>query len=76
MNINLINAKILRQFWSVVEQTQSSTILALNDPDLVKLLLRQIESKTTLNNEETSTLSDYIYSKTVLIRDLAQTYSA
>ncbi|MBD2450034.1 hypothetical protein H6G76_23295 [Nostoc sp. FACHB-152] len=72
MNINLINSTILRQFWSVVEQTQSSTLLGLNDTDLVKLLLRQIESKTTLNHEETSNLTAYIYSKTLLIRDLAQ----
>jgi hypothetical protein len=72
MNINLINSTILRQFWSVVEQTQSSTLLGLNDTDLVKLLLRQIESKTTLNHEETNNLTAYIYSKTLLIRDLAQ----
>jgi len=76
MNINLINSKILRQFWSVVEQTQSSTLLGLNDTDLVKLLLGQIESKKTLNNEETNTLAAYIHSKTLLIRDLAQARSA
>ncbi|MBD2440434.1 hypothetical protein [Nostoc sp. FACHB-110] len=76
MNINLINSKILRQFWSIVEQTQSSTLLGLNDSDLVKLLLGQIENNKTLNHEETSTLTEYIYSKTLLIRDLAQARSA
>ncbi|WGV23625.1 hypothetical protein [Halotia branconii] len=67
-----INSKILRQLWSIVEETQTSTLLGLNDTDLVKQLLEQIEKQKALNPQETNTLSAYIHSKTLLIRDLAQ----
>ncbi|MBD2495841.1 hypothetical protein [Nostoc sp. FACHB-280] len=76
MKMCVVNSKILRQFWAVVEQTQSSTLLGLSDNDLVKLLLGQIQSNKVLNYEETLNLTDYIYSKTLLIRDLAQARSA
>ncbi|MBU7585002.1 MAG: hypothetical protein KAF91_19195 [Nostoc sp. TH1S01] len=76
MKMCLVNSKILRQLWAVVEQTQSSTLLGLNDKDLVKLLLGQIQSNKVLDNEETLSLTDYIYSRTLLIRDLAQARSA
>nr|WP_228014281.1 hypothetical protein [Fortiea sp. LEGE XX443] len=76
MRMCLVNSKILRQLWSVVEQTQSSTLLGLSDTDLVKLLLGQIESNKVLNHEETCSLTDYIYSRILLIRDLAQSRSA
>ncbi|WP_306296898.1 hypothetical protein [Nostoc sp. TCL26-01] len=62
---------MLRLLWSVVEQTQSTTLLELNDTDLVKQLLRQIDSKTVLNTEEIHTVSTYLSSRTELIRDLA-----
>jgi hypothetical protein len=67
-----VNSKILRQLWSTVEQTQTSTLLGLNDTDLVKQLLGQMDNQKDLNSEETNTLSAYIYSKILLIRDLAQ----
>lgn len=66
-----MNTKILRQLWALVEQTQASTLLALNDADLVKQLLRQMDSKTVLSSEDIHTLSDYLGSRTELIRDLA-----
>ncbi|WP_026100338.1 hypothetical protein [Fortiea contorta] len=69
MKLCPVNSKILRQLWSVVEQTQTSTLLGLDDADLVQQLLQQIDS--TLSNEEVYTLSSYIFSRTNLIRDLA-----
>jgi hypothetical protein len=66
-----MNSKTLRQLWSVVEQTQSSTLLGLNDTDLVKQLLKQLDSNKLLSSEETHTVSAYIFSRTRLIRDLA-----
>lgn len=75
MKMCVVNSNILRQFWAVVEQTQSSTLLGLSDPDLVNLLLRQIESNKVLNYEETCSLTNYILSRTLLIRDLAQARS-
>jgi hypothetical protein len=66
-----VKSSTLRYLWSVIEQTQASTLLRLNDTDLVKLLLKQLDTKKPLSSEETNTLSAYLYSRTPLIRDLA-----
>ena len=63
---------ILRQLWSVVETTQSNTLLKLDDASLVEWLLKQTETQASLNQNETCILSDYIHSRLNLIRDLAQ----
>jgi hypothetical protein len=55
----------------VIEQTQASTLLRLDDTDLVNQLLKQLDTKKPLSSEETNTLSAYLYSRTPLIRDLA-----
>ena len=62
----------LRQLWSVVECTPASIILSLSDRDLIHNLVGQLENKTRLTTEESSTVKVYIRSKTCLIRDLAQ----
>lgn len=67
-----MNSAILRHLWSVVEETQSNVLLRLNDTELVKQLLSQLASKKILSSEEIDTVSLYLYSKTSLIRDLAQ----
>jgi len=66
-----MNSSILRQLWSVVEETQSSLLLRLSDTELVKQLLSQLESRNSLSNEEAIAISGYIHSRTSLIRDLA-----
>ena len=63
---------ILRQLWSVVETTQSNTLLKLDDASLVQWLLKQIKTEAMLDHNETNILSDYIHSRLTLIRDLAQ----
>lgn len=68
-----MNSSTLRYLWSVIEKTQTNTLLKLNDTDLVKQLLKQLDVNKTLSSEETSTISTYLYSRTTLIRDLAQT---
>lgn len=70
--VSVINTSTLRQLWSVIEQTQSSLLLKLSNTDLVKRLLGELDNKKALSSEEVSTLRAYIYSKTILIRDLAQ----
>jgi hypothetical protein len=67
-----MNSSILRQLWTVVEETQSSVLLKLSDTDLIKQLLRQLDIKNPLSGEETCIVSAYISSRTSLIRDLAQ----
>jgi len=67
-----MNSLILRQLWTVIEETQTTVLLRLSDMDLVKQVLNQLGSKTTLSSEEISTVSVYLLSRTSLIRDLAQ----
>lgn len=63
---------ILRQLWSVVETTQSNTLLKLDDASLVQWLLKQTKNQASLDQQEIHGLSEYIYSRLNLIRDLAQ----
>jgi hypothetical protein len=76
MKVCPINSKILRQIWSVVEQTQSSTLLRLSDPDLVSQLLTQLDREQALSSEEINSVNTYLFSRTNLIRDLAIARSA
>ncbi|MGJ3251264.1 MAG: hypothetical protein ACFE0J_09060 [Elainellaceae cyanobacterium] len=66
----------LRQFWSVIEGMQTSTLLRLNDAELVHQLLTQLKGETTLSVEEVSGVSHYAHSRLPLIRDLAQSRGA
>ncbi|MDZ7960379.1 MAG: hypothetical protein RMY34_21270 [Aulosira sp. DedQUE10] len=71
-----MNSKTLRQLWSVIEQTQTSTLVGLSDTDLAKQLLEQVDSITALSCEEINSLTAYIFSRKQLIRDLAFARSA
>ncbi|MBW4605439.1 MAG: hypothetical protein KME29_39300 [Calothrix sp. FI2-JRJ7] len=66
-----INSSLLRQFWSVVEDTQTNILLGFSDTELVQQLLRQLQYNGILSTEEITALSIYIDSRLVLIRDLA-----
>ncbi|MGH2416034.1 MAG: hypothetical protein ACRDEA_20560 [Microcystaceae cyanobacterium] len=67
-----MNVSLLRQFWSLVEEIQVAKLLNLNDTELIKQLLRQLEDRQPLSAEESNTMSNYIRSKTSLIRELAE----
>ena len=64
--------KMLRQFWSLIESTQSNIILGLDDSSLVQWLLSQLHTNQYLDGQQSDVLSDYIRNKIPLIRDLAQ----
>jgi hypothetical protein len=65
-------AVTMRHVWSVIEETETKTILSLNDTDLIGQLLYQLESKKLLSSEQISEMSSYISLRVPLIRDLAQ----
>lgn len=71
MPIYPINSSLLRQLWSVVEETQANILLSFSDTELVQQLLRQLQFRGILSTEELTALSIYIDSRLVLIRDLA-----
>ncbi|MBD2778629.1 hypothetical protein [Iningainema tapete] len=64
--------KILRQLWTIVENTQAKTLLQLDDANLVQLLVKQTKTQALLDCHETDFLCDYIRSRLTLIRDLVQ----
>lgn len=66
-----MNPNLLRQIWAVVEATHAAHLLNLDDAHLVQALLGQFHTQQPLNPEETKQLSNYLYSRISLIRDLA-----
>lgn len=66
-----MNPLVLRQLWSIVENTQAETILTLDDADLVQLLLGQLEQRILLIPQEYNKASSYLSRRISLIRDLA-----
>ncbi|TVQ21936.1 MAG: hypothetical protein EA367_05020 [Leptolyngbya sp. DLM2.Bin15] len=62
---------LLRQFWSLIEATQSKTLLSLDDQTLIQWLTRQLGMEFSLNHCEVDTLNHYISSRLSLIRDIA-----
>lgn len=62
----------IREIWTNVEATNTSTLLQLNDAELVIQLQQQVERRLVLSLEESQFLNAYISSKTPLIRDLAE----
>jgi succinate dehydrogenase flavin-adding protein (antitoxin of CptAB toxin-antitoxin module) len=63
---------LLRQLWSLVETTQASILLTLDDANLVQWLVGQFKNQRSLDHHETHALRNYIQSRLSLIRDLAQ----
>ncbi len=67
-----MNPQLLRRLWSLVDRSQSSQLLAMDDNGLVHWLLEQFTVQQSINQDETDQLNCYIRSKLPLIRDLAQ----
>lgn len=63
---------MLRQLWSLVENTQATTLVTLDDASLVQWLLKQLKTSSSLNRKEADIVNDYIQSRLSLIRDLAE----
>lgn len=63
---------MLRQLWSLVENTQATTLVSLDDASLVQWLIKQLKTNSSLNRNETDRAIDYIHSRISLIRDLAE----
>ena len=67
-----MNPHLLRHLWALVERSQSSYLLALDDNSLVCWLLEQFSGQQYIDPAETDQLNRYIRAKIPLIRDLAQ----
>ncbi|MGL5063045.1 MAG: hypothetical protein ACRC62_23960 [Microcoleus sp.] len=63
---------MLRQLWSLIETTQATVLVNLDDATLVQWLLKQLTANSTFNGKDADLLDEYIQSRLSLIRDLAQ----
>ena len=67
-----MNTSIIRQIWSIVEESSAKTLVSLNDSDLVSQLLKKLDEQHLLSSEDLQVTKVYFSSKTVLIRDIAR----
>ncbi|MCL2924408.1 MAG: hypothetical protein MGF17_07215 [Trichodesmium sp. MAG_R04] len=63
---------ILRQLWSIVENSQATTLVSLDDATLVEWLIKQLKTRIGMNCKDADLMSEYILSRLSLIRDLAE----
>lgn len=66
-----MNPHLLRHLWALVEASQSQALLSYDDSSLVGWLTDQLSDNPSLDPAEVDCLSQYIYARVPLIRDLA-----
>lgn len=69
---NMMNPLRIRQIWTLVESSQASLLVRLDDPDLEQWLMRQFSKDQTLSAVESQAMTHYVHSKLPLIRDMAE----
>jgi hypothetical protein len=67
-----IHPVLMRQLWLLVEGTQATLLLNLEDEPLVQRLTRQMQDSSIMDAEARNALSLYLEAKLPLIRDVAQ----
>ena len=68
MNLEI---KIIRMMWTFVETSNPYNLLKLSDNELIQQLIGEVARVSSLSPEDSQNLSKYIGSRTLLIRDLA-----
>jgi hypothetical protein len=69
---NTMNPLRLRQIWTLVESSQASLLVRLDDPDLEQWLMGQFRKDKTLSAIESQAMTHYVHSKLPLIREMAE----
>jgi hypothetical protein len=67
-----IHPVLMRQLWLLVEGTQATLLLNLEDEPLVQRLTRQMQDSSIMDAEARNALILYLEAKLPLIRDVAQ----
>lgn len=71
MKTTNIKSNIIRKVWSSVDSINQTTLLHLNDADLVQQIMKQVECVSCLTAEDRQSLNDYLRAKVLLIRDIS-----
>ncbi|MCY7408312.1 MAG: hypothetical protein LH631_13320 [Alkalinema sp. CAN_BIN05] len=69
---NTMNPLRLRQIWTLVESSQASLLVRLDDPGLEQWLMRQFSKDQTLSPSESQAMTHYVHNKLPLIREMAE----
>jgi len=69
---NTMNPLRIRQIWTLVESSQASLMVRLDDPDLEQWLMRQFSKDQTLSPSESQAMTHYVHNKLPLIREIAE----
>jgi hypothetical protein len=67
-----IHPVLMRQLWLLVEGTQATLLLTLEDEPLVQRLTRQMQDSSIMDADARNALNLYLEAKLPLIRDVAQ----
>lgn len=66
-----MNSNLLHQLWMLIEATQPTFLLKLDDHSLIQWLVQQLRERQNLSGEEEKAARAYIRSRLLLIRDVA-----
>lgn len=67
-----MDARLLHQVWDVIETTQTDFLTQMDDPQLIQFLVAHLQDRNFLKPEDKANAKAYIYSRLLLIRELAQ----
>ncbi len=67
-----MNTTMMRQLWSIIEETSGKTLTGLNDSDLINQILSKLSSKQNLSSEDCCVINTYLRSRILLIREMAE----
>ena len=72
MKLNIISGLTLRQIWLAIERIQTNSLLELSNLELMRQVQEKLEQQNVLNSAELKFAQNYIQSRILLIRDLAE----
>lgn len=67
-----IESSIIRAVWASVSAINTQILLQLSDSDLIHQIFKQVDQTSALSSTDRQSLIDYISSKIMLIRDMAE----
>ncbi|MEO0768117.1 MAG: hypothetical protein AAFY72_01580 [Cyanobacteria bacterium J06649_4] len=68
----MMDIRLLRKLWSVVESTPSQRFSTLDDSSILHWLVEVLQADPAFDSQNLPVVSNYIQTRMPLIRDLAQ----
>ena len=67
-----MNTKLLRQTWNLIETTNATELVEIGETELIRRILKRMDSENPLADNERIYLNEYLHSKIGLIKDTAE----